>query len=118
MDPDPATLSFDAEIQCFPLGLKNNSPLARIIFKDKLELHPGTFTESEISLIINFLWEKRAQQTKNSIDFRNPTHLYGIFKSIDDLEDRALDPTIIENQIGSLIKTLRFYIEMAEITEV
>lgn len=118
VDPDPTVLSFDTEIQCFPLGLKNNSPLAHIIFKDKLELHPGTFTESEISLIINFLWEKRAQDTKNSIDFRNPSHLYGIFKSIDDLEDKALDPTIIENQIGSLIETLQFYIEMAEITEV
>ena len=44
---------------------------------------------------------------------RVPASRYGL-----DFINSYINPTIIENQIGSLIKTLWFYIEMAEITEV
>lgn len=117
IDSEPSYLSLDAEIQCLPLGLKNDSPLASLVFTDK-ELAPDSFSEEEIKLINRLLWEKRASNTNTTIDFRVADHVYAIFKVMDEIEDKALDDSVVENQFGSLRATIDFYVRRADLSEV
>lgn len=118
IDINPTVLELDSEIQCLPAGLKNQSKLAGLLFREKDQLNPSAFSEEEISLITHFLWNKRDNITKQSIDFRNTDHLAALFRIIDFLEDRALDDTPIENQMRPLLSTLEYYVAAAEISEV
>ena len=118
LDCDVPSLALDAEIPCLPLGLKSNSAIARVLFRDPEELAPIHFTGSEIDRATHFLWENRANSAKlrATLDLRDPEHLAAIFKLMDEFEDRALDDSL-ETPIAPLLDTINFYVEMAGIDE-
>lgn len=110
----PNSISFETEISVLPLGIKNENKIASLIFRD--EYIPSEYTEEELKSISNFLWEKKKESNNITIDFRELEHVYNLFTLFFDLEDEALKKEI-ESETGSLLQTLKFYTDMADLSE-
>lgn len=110
----PNSISFETEISVLPLGIKNKNKIASLIFRD--EYIPSEYTEEELKSISNFLWEKKKESNDITIDFRELEHVYNLFTLFFDLEDEALKKEI-ESETGSLLQTLKFYTDMADLSE-
>lgn len=110
----PNSISFETEISVLPLGIKNENKIASLIFRD--EYIPSEYTEEELQSISNFLWEKKKESNDITIDFRELEHVYNLFTLFFDLEDEALKKEI-ESETGSLLQTLKFYTDMADLSE-
>lgn len=110
----PNSISFETEISVLPLGTKNKNKIASLIFRD--EYIPSEYTEEELQSISNFLWEKKKESNDITIDFRELEHVYNLFTLFFDLEDEALKKEI-ESETGSLLQTLKFYTDMADLSE-
>ena len=118
-DQSPGDIEFETEVKVYPLGLKNDKKIAQLIFKD--EFNPESYTEDELKKVSEYLWDKKnegARSTSNLvIDFRELEHVYNIFLLYFDLEDQGLKNEI-ESETDSLLRTLYFYIKMANLTEI
>ena len=55
---EPTNLDFEAEIPVFPLGVVGG-PFSNLIFKNKDELNPYTYTEKEQETLIHYFWNKK-----------------------------------------------------------
>lgn len=108
------SISFETEISVLPLGIKNENKIASLIFRD--EYIPSEYTEEELQSISNFLWEKKKESNDITIDFRELEHVYNLFTLFFDLEDEAQKKEI-ESETGSLLQTLKFYTDMADLSE-
>lgn len=115
---EPLPLSFESDIEIFPLGLLTNQEISSLIFKPKSQLIPENFSEQDLQKISKFYWlKKEFSKEKTKIDFREIEHVYNIFLQYFNLEDSSLFQNFYSTT-DSLLKTLLFYIEMAELTEV
>ena len=110
----PNSISFETEISVLPLGIKNENKIASLIFRE--EYIPSEYTEEELKSISDFLWEKKKESNNIIIDFRELEHVYNLFTLFFDLEDEALKKEI-ESETGSLLQTLKFYTDMADLSE-
>lgn len=118
-EQSPGNIEFETEVQVYPLGVKSDKKIAQLIFRDEFE--PETYSEEELKLISKYLWDKKdegAHSTSNLvIDFRELEHVYNIFLLYFDLEDQGFKNEI-ESETDSLLRTLYFYIKMANLTEI
>lgn len=115
--PEPiepeAEKSFETEIPVYPLGLiKQDSPLS-ILFKEQKDLNPKSFSENELKKISKFLWlKKEEERPPHFFDFSELEHVYNLFQQISELEE-----SLVDNNTNLLIKTLKYYIELADLSE-
>ena len=110
----PNSIGFETEISVLPLGIKNENKIASLIFRE--EYIPSEYTEEELKSISDFLWEKKKESNNIIIDFRELEHVYNLFTLFFDLEDEALKKEI-ESETDSLLQTLKFYTDMADLSE-
>lgn len=112
------TLTFDADIPVYPLGLIEG-PLKPILFAENLD--PAHLNEEQLNQLNAFLIEKRKPKPKRSFDFCAPEPVYQLFLFHEDLTDRieeAKEAHLVESNLDKLLETLNFYIGLADLTEV
>lgn len=121
-DQSPGNIEFETEIKVYPLGLNNKKKIAKLLFRK--ELDPNAYSEEELKIISDYLWnkkEERAQSESQSnflvIDFRELEHVYNMLLLYFDLEDESMKEEI-DSETDSLLRTLFFYSDMANLTEV
>ena len=111
--------TIDAEIEVLPLGTHNNTENAAVLFRPWEQLHPGTVNDEQLHAISNLIWQKKAYKPAANqlyIDFRELEHVYHLFQLFFDLEDAA-EMADIESNLPALMRTLKFYTDMADLSE-
>ena len=111
---------FDAEIEVLPLGTYNTSELAAVLFRPWTELTPGTTPDPQKKMISDLLWQKKAYQPSGQqkyFDFRELEHVYQLLQASTELNEAA-DNAAIESNLPALMRTLEFYKNAADLTEV
>ena len=118
IEPPPGPIVFESDVDVFPIGLFYNKPLQEKLFpKDRFPL-PEDFSESELQEISTLYWGKKDQEkTSLFFDFTDIEHVYNLFLTLFELEDEIEKNTSIESTTNLLLKTLFFYIERAELSE-
>ena len=113
---DPIDPDFDAEIPVFPLGLLAG-PVGALLFKKENELNPSTYNEQDLKKITKFYWAKK-EESRSALffDFTNLEHVYELFCQLNELED-SIESLSLESNLKQLLETLRYYIEMTDLTE-
>lgn len=115
-DLDPVHLDFDAEIPVFPLGLVG-APFSELVFKPDDKLNPHTYTEKELDTLTHHYWNKKSQSRPQLyFDFGELEHVYELFGQLNELEEE-LDDLPIESNLKKLLDTLRYYINLTDLTE-
>lgn len=113
---DPIDPDFDAEIPVYPLGLLNG-PVGSLIFRKEEELNPTTFNEQNLKEISKFYWDKKSESRPVTFfDFTNLEHIYELFGQLNDFEE-SIGALPINSNLGKLLDTLKYYIEMTDLTE-
>ena len=110
--------TFDSDIPIWPLGLNNDNQLSKLLFRKFDALTAEKVSENELKQISKFYWEKENEKltwTKNSFDFENLESVYQLFLQLEELGEEEQE---FFSTTNSLIKTLWFYIEEAELTDV
>ena len=115
----PDNPQIDSDIQVMPLGTKNNTEVAGLIFRKWEDAIPSNYTEENLELISDFYWSKKKYKPTGQqryIDFRELEHVYEMFQMYFELDDAAAFAEL-ESNLPALMKTLYFYVEQAELTE-
>ena len=119
IDPVDRTPIIGSDIEVLPLGLCKPNPIGNLVFVCPEELLPGYYTDEELEQISDYYWSKqnwKPKEHQDYIDFRELEHVYQIFMAFFELEDAASADTL-DNSIGGLLDTLKFYVERAELSE-
>ena len=109
---------FDSDIPIWPLGLNNDNQLSKLLFRKFDVLAAEKVSEKELKQISKFYWEKENEKltwTKNSFDFENLESVYQLFLQLEELGEEEQE---FFSTTNLLIKTLWFYIEEAELTDI
>lgn len=108
-------ITFDFDVPVYPLGIYQIENSQKLIFKPFSSLNPTNFTEQELKYVSSIYWEKQNPRPEVCFDFTDLEHVYQLILSREELEDKeeGLDSTN-----AALFRTLDYYIEMAELTEV
>ena len=110
--------TFDSDIPIWPLGLNSDNQLSKLLFRKFDVLAAEKVSEKELKQISKFYWEKENEKltwTKNSFDFENLESVYQLFLQLEELGEEEQE---ISSTTSLLIKTLWFYIEEAELTDI
>ena len=111
---------FGVDLPVLPLGLYNQQPAAKLIFKRNPS--PTFYSEKELETISSFYWKKNNEEKellkhqKDFFDFRELEHVYELLGYCFELQYGAKKE--IESTTNSLITTLYFYISIADLTDV
>lgn len=108
--------TFDVEIPVYPLGLFTEQQIAKLIFKPFDNIIPTSYTEKDLEKVSKYYWNREIEQTDRFFDFRDMEHVYQLFLQYFDLKEVLMDPKV-DSTTHHLFKTLEFYIEMAQLTE-
>ena len=111
--------SIDCDVIVRPLGLAQGT-VTHLMFRPWDQLVPGKHTEAELQQISDYYWAKKNEQAGPNqlvIDFTNPDHVFGLLDQLEAMSDAA-DVVPIESTLPQLLATLKFYIEMAELSGV
>lgn len=109
----------DTDIEVLPLGTKCSSPVRQWIFRKWEEVIPANFTEEMLEEVSTYYWKKKNFKPAPAqcfIDFRDPEHVYHMFQQFFELDDAAAVAEFDSN-LPSLLETLKFYVEQAELSE-
>lgn len=99
------------DIQVWPLGLIGQGGLQKKIFDNVV---PGSFSASELKEISNILWQEKQP---NALDFTNEAHVLNLYTLRADLRDaQKEDPFQIYGAAASIIETLKYYEDQANLT--
>ena len=116
-DLDPTSLDFDAEVPVYPIGLVG-TPFSELVFKDLHNLNPHTYTEKELDTLTHLYWERKEKvRPVLFFDFGELEHVYELFGQLNELEEE-IDALPLESNLKKLLDTLRYYIALADLTEV
>lgn len=113
--PEENKISFETDIEVYPLGIYNNSKISKLIFKENINL--DEYNEEELRYISDFIWNKKKISDKKYIDFRKSEHIYEIISLFFDLEDEILKKEI-DSETESLLRTLKFYIDTSNLSNI
>ena len=114
---DSRAIDIDAEIPVYPLGLVN-CPMGALLFREKEKLYPKAYTEEEQTKIIKFLWQKKSEvRPALFFDFGDLEHVYELFRQLNEMETN-IDELPIDSNLRQLIDTLKYYVELADLTDV
>lgn len=112
--------TFDTEIEIYPLWLFKDDELAKAIFIPFSDFgRPETLPDSQLlDKLIKAYWEKKNSiKGKHYFDFSNLEHLYSLMNCYFDFHSARYDPTI-DSTVPAFFKTLEYYIEQANLTEI
>lgn len=112
------TIVFDCEVEVLPLGL-NKGTAADLIFD--LNFDPGALDEQQLRTISDLVWRKKKYKGDRFFDFRNLEAVYQLYLfKLDFLEqiERDKEAVNVESNLEDLLKTLDFYEELADLTDV
>ena len=108
---------FDAEIPVYPLGL-SYGPIGALLFKSPSDLNPFTYSENDLRTVSKFYWQKKDEKRpKIFFDFTELEHIYELFNWLNEFED-SIGAMPIDSNLGKLLDTLKYYISIADLTEV
>ena len=113
------TADFDADIEVLPLGIHGNL-MTPLLFRPWEEIIPARYTEEDLKAISDLYWKKQAYkpgENQTYIDFRELEHVYEMFDQFYGLQDAAVGADF-ESNLPNLMKTLEFYMERADLSEV
>ena len=118
---EPETIDFDVNVDVMPLGLfYENDPISAHIFRAWRGLAPDQISDIDLRLISDLYWKKEqfAPSASNTyIDFRELEHVYQLLNYLCELNDAALEASM-ESNLSSLLRTLQFYIDHADLTDI
>ena len=117
---EPETMDFDVNVDVLPLGLHYGEGISSLVFRAWRELVPAEISEPDLNLISDLYWKKEqfAPSTSQSyIDFRELEHVYQLLNYLFDLQDASLEADTSSN-LSSLLRTLHFYVEHADLTDI
>jgi len=107
-------IPFEDTVPVLPLGLFNDTPMAQRIFS---KVTNDSFNEDSVKQISSFYYEQKSHTgAATLLDFTNLEHIYNLFLYCFELEEDSLDDP--ETTTPFVLKTLNFYVEMAELDEV
>lgn len=112
-------VDFEAGVEVLPLGVKFSNDIGFMLFREWKELLPKNYSEDELKKISKYYWKKKnyaASGTEVWLDFRNCDHVYKMFEYFYELNDAA-DSAEIDSNLPSLMVTLKFYMDLADLTE-
>lgn len=110
----------------FPFGTKSSSKIGRLLFNR--ELDPKNLTEENLKEISQFYWQEKDLRQKSqeekldfiAFDFRKLEDVYQLlqfYEEISDQNQKNLEESTLKGELGELLDTLNFYIDLAELTE-
>lgn len=110
--------SFDSDVLVAPIGLKYDNDLYRKLFNENRYPIPSDFTQSELKSLLESYWMRKATVAKNCavFDFGNTTHVGEVFSLYDSLQ--VNDNNDILSTTSEFLDTLKYYISIAELTDV
>ena len=115
-DLEPVTLDFDVEVPVYPLGLVG-TPTGGLVFRDSGKLHPKAYSAPEIEKAVKYYWDKKSERRPQLyFDFCELEHVYELFNQLNDLEE-SVNSLPLESNLGKLAATLRYYINLTDLTE-
>lgn len=110
------------EVEVLPLGLRDDSLTASLIFLSWSSLIPSNFVEEELRAVSLLYWRKQSYAPGDNqlwFDFRDEEHVFHLFDLFFDL-DKAADAIAdedMDSQLRPLLNTLVFYTERADLDE-
>lgn len=115
-----SSFSFDCDIEVLPLGIREGE-IGRVVF-DK-EFDPGALNEKQLQKISELVWKKKEVEgaKKKIFDFRDLDSVYQLYlfkEELDDKVEKNREGFLVENNLGGLLDTLRFYEEIADLSEI
>ena len=118
--PRDNTLVFDCDIQVLPLGLIEGEA-GELIFD--VDFDPGALNEEQLKTISDLVWKKKEIDSEKSkiFDFRELDMVYYLYlfkEEFDDRIARVKSDYVVENNLDSLLKTLKFYESIADLTDI
>lgn len=115
-DFEPAVLDFDVEVPVYPMGLVG-TPIGGLVFRDSGKLHPKAYSAPEIEKAVKYYWDKKSEcRPQLYFDFCELEHVYELFNQLNELEE-SVSSLPLESNLGKLAATLRYYIELTDLTE-
>ena len=99
-----------------PLGIWGKDHFSSLIFKERIDLNPKSFSEEDLEYLDKFLWDFEDEVNSSGaliIDFSNEEHLYKILNQFLELKDSSLNSEDLEG----LLRALEFYINLADLSE-
>lgn len=112
--------SIGEEIPVLPLGLFDNSTIAKSIFVTQSELKNIKYTDEELKRISDFYWEQNNINLENGklyFDFCNLEHVYQLILTQAELEIELEELGDVNVATDKLLKTLNFYISLSQLNE-
>ena len=110
-------LSFDCDVEVFPLGLAAGAT-GELIFDKNFD--PAHLNEQQLKQINQLIWDKKKPHSQLSIDFRDLEVVYQLYLFKEDFLDqiqRHKENHSVENNLEDLLRTLDFYESIADLTE-
>jgi len=103
--------TFEVDFSVLPIGIPNDTALAKKIFNEDRFPEPNDFTEEDLKAISTLLWEKK-ELSKRYFDFTNTDHLYELFGMWDDF----LEPTVsIYSNMAYFARAAKVYVKLAHL---
>ena len=116
---DETVLTFDCDMEVFPLGLKAEGTTSGLIFQDFNELYPQKFTEEQMEKISKRYWQKKnCKKDKFFFDFADLEHVYQLILSYADLRAVVENGQEADSTTSELLETLLYYENCANLTEI
>lgn len=114
-------VEFELNVPALPLGLDQEA-IGGLVFRKWENIYPQQYSEETKQIISKLYWDKQEFFKKCSdktryLDFRNEEHIYQLLSIYWDLKDAA-ERAEYDSNLPALVRTLDFYIERAELTEV
>lgn len=111
---------FGENIDILPLGL-NEGSTAELIFK--VDFDPHKLSEKQLWAISHLLEQKAKAEQRDSkkLDFRDPDMVYQLYLYEEELENQIEEEKeahYTEGNLEGLLKTLKFYEEIADLTDI
>lgn len=117
---EPEETDFDVNVDVLPLGLHYGEGISLLVFRAWRELVPEEISDADLALISDLYWKKEQFTPAASgtyIDFRELEHVYQLLNYLFELEDASLEADSSSN-LSSLLRTLHFYIDHADLTDI
>lgn len=121
---EPESIDLDVNVDVLPLGLHYGEGLSLEVFRAWRELDPERISQEELHLISDLYWKKEqfapstsATSLQTYIDFRELEHVYHLLNYLCELRDAEKEADMSSN-LTSLLRTLQFYIDHAELTDI
>ena len=116
--PKDRSFVFDCDVEVLPLGLKEGL-VGELIFD--VNFDPARLNEEQLRLISGLVWKKKTSEKKEIFDFRELEAVYQLYLFREEFDERLEQVKIdhiVENNLEKLLDTLKFYEEIADLTDV